>query len=316
MDANTKLHMWQHCHHCNSGPILGLRYECQSCPAGPDIDLCSSCFILYQNGEIEHPTKEIHLDLEGPHRFVSHEGVPAASFRTWLNVPILETKAPRYQKGFLVRPEFCFGTDSAFGGYAFVVNTAKGRMLLTALHVLDEVIKKNDIDATVNSKSYTGLELPNVIDAINLYDVLEEKWMFYELGSCTKMLVLFNARTGEVEPKSNRDISAFWIEENAQVQAGNLADKSSEIGQTVWLAAKSTSGSLLRKAVVVYKNQSNFIFRYASNEALPKYCSGAPILDCRGDVVAINVGSGKLDNQRFGHANHVENIHRHLECLN
>ena len=39
---------------------------------------------------------------------------------------------------------------------------------------------------------------------------------------------------------------------------------------------------------------------------------GLTLLDKNGEVVGINVGAGRFKGERFGHANHVENIRRHL----
>lgn len=312
METAGKIHLWQHCHNCKASPIVGVRYECQTCPSGPDIDLCSVCYELYQNNKIQHPIKTNGFDSDEPHHFIAKQGCETKSLSTWLSIPFIKLSAPSYPNGFIVRPEFRFKQDSAFGGYAFAVNLPKGRVLLTALHVLDEVIKKNNIDVSLSARSFTGNELPNVIDEVNLYDVLEDKWMFFELGKCIEMLQLPNARLGEEEPKSHRDISAFLIEESANVSAGKLADKSPAIGEQVWLAAKSEDGKYTREAVVVEKTNDSFIFRYGSNEVLPKYASGAPILNSEGNVVAINVGSGMFAKERFGHANHVENIRKHL----
>jgi S1-C subfamily serine protease len=45
---------------------------------------------------------------------------------------------------------------------------------------------------------------------------------------------------------------------------------------------------------------------------MPKYSSGAPILDEDGCVVGINTGLGRFEGREFGHANPVSSIRAHL----
>ena len=312
MNTEDEIHLWQHCHHCNESPITGVRYECQDCPAGPDIDLCSTCFELYKQGKICHPQEKTHFSEDTLHKFLSRRGELAKPIDSWLDIPMPEGNDPQVENGFVVRPEFCFAGKSVFGGHGFVVNTSKGLIFLTALHVLDEVIKKSNIDASVENNQYTGKELPQVINTVNLYDVMEDKWMFYDIGLCGEMMVLPDARVGEIEPISYRDISAFTLKESINIRAGTLAMNCPDIGEPIWLVSKMSDRSRSREAVVVDKTAHSFVFRYESNEPLPKYCSGAPLLNKNGQVVAINVGGGFFKNQRFGHANHVGNIRQHL----
>src|SRR5919201_3732442 len=37
------IHIWYRCHNCGMQPIVGQRFECQTCPSGPDNDLCEKC---------------------------------------------------------------------------------------------------------------------------------------------------------------------------------------------------------------------------------------------------------------------------------
>jgi hypothetical protein len=63
----------------------------------------------------------------------------------------------------------------------------------------------------------------------------------------------------------------------------------------------------------VEKTQRSFVFRYEEAKEIPKYTSGAPILDRRGDVVGINTGIGRISGREFGHANPLSSILAHLE---
>lgn len=312
------VHLWHHCHNCKAAPIVGKRYHCETCPAGPDNDLCEECYTLLQRGEITHPAEESLGSAIGAkdHEFTIHEGKPGYLFEPWLQVPHLEIPNPEVPHPFVVRPIFCSGVDATIGGYAFVVNLEDSHspILLTALHVMDEMIKKKGIDCTDDNKNYTGKELPAAITEVNMYDVFAANWMMASLGSAGPMLVLPGARIDDEEPYSDRDIAAFRVKDPKDLQPAYLAPQAPSVGDPIWLAARSeqNAGENLSKAVVVEITERSMVFKYEKPGEKPKYCSGAPLVDKDGHVVGIIVGGGEFKNQKLGHANHVGNIRRHL----
>lgn len=315
--SGTQLHIWHHCYNCKIAPLDGIRYHCEVCPAGPDNDLCAACYQLYLAGGIDHPSKDsfhIARDDTQQHRFIPVEGLQGERYEPWLEIqPITETPAvPEVLDGFLLRPEFCSGTYSSFGGYSFVVETGRGLLLLTALHVLDEFCKAKRIDISVSNSHYSGRELPEAISKVNLYNVLTDKWMLNLIGEAGTALELPGARGDEEEPYSYNDICAFRVPPNPALRPARLAEITPGVGSTIWLAVKTDDGSNLKEAVVVESTERSFIFRYTDPGDFPKYTSGAPFLDADGRVVAINVGAGRYNGLRFGHANHVDSIRQHL----
>jgi hypothetical protein len=211
-----------------------------------------------------------------------------------------------------VRPEFLYRTASSFGAYASVIEAGSLNLAITGLHVLDEVAKKCGVDTTIENAAYTGMELPRLITSVNLYDALEEKWVFHCLGTAGTMLVLANARSNVQEPLGYRDIAAFVVHDDAKVSGMRLAQEAPGIGEPVWLAARFEHGPQLRAAVVVDKTDASYVFRFAERSQGSKYTSGAPILNIDGEVVAINIGAGCLEGYRLGHAIHAESIHAHI----
>ena len=325
MAANTSpssneelFHIWHHCHNCQAAPITGKRYHCETCPAGPDNDLCEKCYELLQKGEITHPAEDGLGAAVGAkdHEFTSHEGKPGHWYEPWLQVSQPNIPAPKVPHPFVVRPIFCSGADAVMAGYAFVVNFASGHppVVLTGLHVMDEMIKKKGIDCTDENKNYTGKELPAVITEVNIYDVFANNWMRAPLGSAGPMLVLPNARTNDEEPYSDRDIAAFWVKDPGDLRPASLAQKAPSVGDPIWLLARPNEGpgKKLFKAVVVEITDRSMVFKYEQPGEKPKYSSGAPMVNKDGEVVGIIVGGGEFKEQKLGHANHVENIRRHL----
>ena len=326
MDSSSTLspgeepvHIWHHCHHCEAAPIVGQRYQCETCPAGPDNDLCEKCYDLLQKREITHPAEASYATALGTadHEFTVHQGKPSHLFTPWLQVSHPNVSDPAVPHPFVVRPIFCSGSDAVMAGYAFVVNLegSQAPLLLTALHTMDEMIKKKGIDCTAENKDYTGKELPAVITEVNLYDVFAPNWMLAPLGEAGPMLALPGSRTGEEEPYSDKDIAAFWVKEPGGLKPASLALQPPAVGDPVWLVARPNDnpGKKTVTAVVVEITDRSLVFKYEDPGEKPKYSSGAPMLNQNGQVVGIVVGGGEFNGQKLGHANHVGNIRRHLK---
>ena len=312
------VHIWYHCHHCGKSPISGPRYHCVSCPDGPDNDLCEECYENHLQGTVPHPAKDsLGEQLNLPeHKFDKSEGELASQFEPWLKVKNPTAEAPALPKYSVVRPIFSAGADSAIAGYAFAATPGEGRepVLLTALHVLDELIKKKCINCDKNNEHYTGRELPSAITDVDLYDVYAPNWMMCPVGPAGRMLVLPQARTGEKEPLSDLDIAAFRLTGNTKVRPLPLALEPPKVGDAVFNAARidGKPGKFMTELVVVEITDRTMILKSLIPAEKTPYSSGSPILNQAGQVVGLKVGGGGLDGQRLAHANHIGNIRRHL----
>jgi hypothetical protein len=308
------VHVWNRCHGCDAAPILGTRYECEVCPAGPDNDLCAACHARFRAGQVVHPLAANREAVAGVHTFRAIAGTPRADAAPWLAVPWAPARAPVVPERSVVRPEFRSGRDSYLGSYGFVVAAEDGGrpVLLTALHVLDELIRARGIDATPANANYTGRELPPRVSEVQLYDVFAANWMTAELGLAGEMLVLPLARIPAAEPVSDTDIAAFRVRANASVQALRLAAAPPPVGAPVWVAARGRAAERTTPAVVVEATGRTLIVRLAPGVTMPPYGSGSPLLNAAGEVAGILSGGGMLDGQQLGHACHVGNVRTHL----
>lgn len=318
-DGPEQVHVWKRCHACNASPITGPRFECQTCPDGPDNDLCERCYSAHIEGRVKHPMPGslaalagLHADRQ--HQFIRCPGVSRLGCLPWLEVSGGRATASRIPDHFAVRPEFRVGRESFIGSYGFVV-AGRPPILLTCLHVLGSLIQEQRIDASANNHAYTGHELPRVVTGVNLYDVFAPHWMAAPLGRALSMLALPNARIKDEEPFSQRDIAAFVVDSAARVSPAPLADRLPGVGEPVWLVVKPEGGQQQRTiaATVVEQTEATFIFRFLDDTAaMPRFTSGAPLVNRAGEVVAINVGFGTFEGRCFGHGNHADSIRRHL----
>jgi hypothetical protein len=316
-----RVHVWYHCHNCGAEPIVGRRFECQTCPAGPDNDLCEKCFQAFQRGEVKHPGPDSAAahgaQTPKAHAFKAFEGVHRQQYIPWLGVPQpAAVAAPRVPDHFVVRPEFCTASGGFFGSYAFALRPEDGSpMVITALHVLDELIKDRGIDCSLSNAAYTGQELARTVRKVNLYDVYAPRWPLALLGSASSMLALADARLGEEEPCCQRDLAAFHADSGARLTPGVLAAAAPGVGEPVWLCfntGKGAAGSRTVQAVVVEHSERALVYRFAPSSVTTTHSSGAPLVNRAGEVVGICVGGGAMDGQRFGHALHAASVRRHL----
>ncbi len=310
------IHIWNRCHACGAAPIVGLRFTCQTCPSGMESDLCQACYSLFEQGRVQHPPPEAREAPAGRHVFRAFAGSAHELFVHWLSVPMPTVPAPTVPDRCLVRPEFRSGGESFFGSYGFIVAAEGDRtpLMLTALHVLDELAKFRGIDGAPENTAYTGRELPQQVSSARLYDPFAPRWILAELGSVGPMLCLPDARICSEEPDSHRDIAAFSVPASAPYQAARLAAAPPIVGDPIWLAANLGRGADSRtiQGVIVEITEHTLVFRFVAQPAMPPYTSGAPLLNRAGEVVGINIGAGILDGHRLGHGNHVASVRRHL----
>jgi hypothetical protein len=317
LTGTGRVHVWNSCHGCGMHPIVGLRFECQVCPMGPDNDLCEACYGRFLAGSLKHPSLArpgAHF-TKRTHTFRSIEGKEPEEYRRWLAVVEGPPFSPTVTQRFLFRLVFQCGWQSFLGTYGFaLVDPQSGKtLMLTALHVLDEIAKTFQIDCSEKNINYTGKELPALMSRVILYDGLSTKWMLAQLGEAERMMVLAEARTGEEEPYSQRDIAAFELPAFASIEGRKLANEAPQAGEPIWLVAHDAAKSEnCFQAIVVESTERALVFKFRGRGAPPERTSGAPLMNAKGEIAGINVGRGRFEECWLGHATHAGSIRRHL----
>ncbi len=309
------VHIWNRCHACATQPILGTRFECQTCPAGPYSDLCEKCYSLYRRGSIAHPMGKIceRSPREHLHCFVGIKGKPTDQYLKWLTADARKAAPkPTIPQTFVVRPEFRCGLESFLGTYACIVESEDGKcpLALTALHLLDELAISQGISLRSRVDEDSVSKLSDLVTGATLYDVFVSQWVFGEVATANSMIRLPNARLGEEEPFADNDIAAFRCNPSTSISPAKLAKSPPQIGEPLWLV--TATAERLTEAVVVDVTDRTLVFRFRSDKLDMGHTSGAPIVNGEGKVAGINVGRGMFSDCWFGHANHVANIRRHL----
>jgi hypothetical protein len=309
------IHVWQRCHHCGAAPIEGVRFECATCPAGPDSHLCEACHEAVLEGRCVHPPPgALGASRGGNHVFTPVAGASPARAEPWLRTPDVARAHLDIPDRCVVRPEFLCRTTAHVGSYAAVVDGGDaGPLVLTALHVLDALWR--DLSAAGELEGGgAALALAKAIERITVYDVFARRWMGAALGTVGPMLALPLARLGEEEPYCQSDLAAFAADGGPGYTRAPLAATCPVAGDRLWLAVAMTDGRRSAQAVVVERSERTLVFRFAAGEerSLPQFTSGAPLFDSGGRVAGIHVGSGTFAGRRYGHAVHVDSIRGHL----
>jgi len=314
------IHIWQKCHGCGMRPIVGKRFECQDCPVGSQTSLCERCYERYTAGLVEHPPEDngvVHFPCL-PHRFAATMGSVASEYGRWLEVPDAKATSLFTPRGRVARPEFCCEKESYYGTCAFSIRQENGDspIVLTALHVMDELIRHKHVDCHPKNTNYTGRELPRLIKKVTLYDLSTTQWFLAPLGEAMPMLILPNARTGEKEPYSWRDIAGFRASVFLNLSPMSLAKNSPSAGDPIWLVGGDGERNWTSpgaQATIVEITDQMLIFRFRETETSWRGSSGAPLVNASNEVVGINTGAGFFQGKRFGHGNPLVSIRNHLD---
>jgi len=113
------------------------------------------------------------------------------------------------------------------------------------------------------------------------------------------------------------DIAAFELEPNKARPVLKLARTQPKVGDRVWLFGQLPDSDVtkLYSATVVASDEKRLDYGFDQRAVRFRGTSGAPILDAKGDVVAVNVGGGVEDGKSIGIGNPTPSVIAHLKSI-
>lgn len=316
-DLVEDIHIWQQCSNCDLRPIIGARYECQTCPAGPDMDLCESCYNEFTLGKISFPKHKNAYssfpESTKPHTFKKFMGksYEAKRLQLWQSLSTDSLPNPPLPKGFVIRPIFNCGQHFLMGSAGFVIKYNEKILFVTAIHILDSIVKS--LNYVPSSNQSLSAFIADKINTVDLFDIFADNWMMNKVGTAAHMYDIEEAKTGDEEPFCNEDIAVFNITERGSLSPQTLAKEPPKLGDRVWQAFPSSDNKLhIHSATIVEINEDSLIFRYDHKGQIMEGGSGSPLLNKNGEVLGILVGGGHYDGMEYGYCNQLNSIQNHL----
>lgn len=213
---------------------------------------------------------------------------------------------PTVPDRFVFRPTFVTSRGTASAGTAFItmLPAQATPVAVTAIHLLGPA---GGLDQDV-----PGVEVPEVIRQVVLQECYDTD---LELDVGGKALSIPSAAPLN-SPSEAGDIAAFWVVSSSLVSALPLAESDPVVGERVWLAGPVIGGAprdqRLHSARVLMFEKQNVYYQYDNPQLELRATSGAPVLNAKGEVIAINLGGGELEGNVIGVGNPVGRFRSHL----
>jgi hypothetical protein len=210
--------------------------------------------------------------------------------------PPSEQDLPTVPDRFVLQPTIHAERKTYSAGTAFAVRhpDLERPIILTCLHLFGT--------AGGYPADIPPLELPRVVKKVSLAD----KFSGAVVGEVAGFIPIPDSSPLNT-PSRAGDIAAMWFKESVPVSAGTLAAKSPRIGEPVWLACRllgrEDSSRKLHRVIVTSHEDNLLEYRFEDATLQLRATSGSPILDAKGEVVAIHLGGSPGGGQLVGVGN-------------
>lgn len=218
-------------------------------------------------------------------------------FRRWMTVLCLSTatanavaEPPKAVTGAICRPTFELKSQSLAAGTAFLMETGVVKqpvVLVTAHHLLGPM---GGLAAEV-----AWDEVPKAVKRASCESIVKPAQTWIGAPLAIPGAASFNNQTQD----GLRDIALLAVQGKPAAKPLKLATAQPRQGDTVWLVAQLVSGApketLLFKARVVRVQDLalNYLVEDPQGTFDLRATSGAPVVNERGEVVAVNLAGGR-----------------------
>jgi len=213
------------------------------------------------------------------------------------SAPAFDQGPPAVPDKFVLQPTIHAERKSYSAGTAFAVQhpDLKRPIILTCLHIFGT--------GGGYATDIPPLELSRVVKKVSFSD----KFSGEDLGQVVGGFIPIPDSAPLNTPSKAGDIAAMWGSEQALLSTGILASKSPGIGEPVWLASRligeEESSKKLHGAVVTSHDYNLLGYRFDDAGLQLRATSGSPVLNARGEVVAIHLGGGPEGGRLLGWGN-------------
>jgi hypothetical protein len=135
------------------------------------------------------------------------------------------------------------------------------------------------------------------------------------ISALPKPLLIADAKRFSTDVLST-DVAAFPIAEAGSMIPLSLASVRPKVGDAVWLVAsivgKEKAGELQHAARVVMSDDDALVFEYEDPTLELRATSGAPVLSTKGEIVGVNLSSGKKETKLMGMAGAIPSVKKRI----
>ena len=231
---------------------------------------------------------------ETQQQIVENQPVPSASpnfVDSRFEESTSNTTAPLMTAGMVFRPSFGHRGTFFEAGTAFAASVPGSTkpIILTALHLFGPAGGlERDISAT---------QIPSRLSELKLTDCINKRLTESYTG---KVLVLTDSKPFP-EPSSIGDVVAFMTHGNRNLRPLAITPLRPKVGERVWLFSEVINGPATVHGATVQGYENDWMLYNFDNPNIELVAtSGAPIVNARQEVVAINAGGGKEGNTMLG----------------
>jgi hypothetical protein len=221
--------------------------------------------------------------------------------------------APTIEDGQVLRPRISLADGTLLTvGSATAVSHGNRKLVITAVHLLGPA---GGLPAQI-----TAEQVGEKVKSLAAFDAFKQG-----NAIATSKTVLPVAGAAPMTTTAANDLLVFEVEEaagldrlsataSASLVPLSLASEPPAVGTAVWLAAP-IGDKRVHPAQVVHLEPGSIFYKFADAALDLTATNGAPVLNAKGEVVALHLGGGPMEGDLIGSGNPVNNIRVHLDAL-